>query len=100
MNERPSQVARAVAAIAQPVFQIVVGLVFLVGGCLVTAKAVSHEPHDKWLFGFGFGAAIGGALILPGIFSTAKPIFVFFFPNGLPLFGGRRAGDPPAPPPA
>jgi hypothetical protein len=93
---RPSKVQTAMEVVVQPIVQILVGLVFLAGGIIITAQALRTEPHDKWLVTFGFSAAIGGALILPGIFTVVKPILVFVFPNGIPLIGGRRASDPPA----
>lgn len=95
---RPSKVQAVMTAVVQPIVQIIVGLVFLAGGIIVTARALNHEPHDKWLVKLGFAAAIGGALMLPGIFTVVKPIYVMIFPNGLPLIGGKRAGDPPAEP--
>lgn len=97
MTPRPSQVQRVIETVVHPITQIAVGLVFLAGGIIVTAQALQTEPHDKWLVGLGFGAAIGGALMLPGIFTVAKPIFILIFPNGIPLLGGKRAGDRPAP---
>lgn len=82
------------------IFQIIVGIVFLTGGVIITARAVNHEPHDTKLLWTGLGCAVGGAFVLPGLFTVIRPIFIMVFPNGLPLLGGRRNTDPPLPPPA
>jgi hypothetical protein len=38
--------------------------------------------------------AIFGALVLPSVFDSAKPVITYFFPNGIPIVGGRRGYDP------
>lgn len=93
---RPSEVRAAIEAYTAPVFQILVGVGAIVGGVYLTNRSLAVEPHDKGLFWTGFALAVGGALVLPGLFQVIRPIYITIFPNGLPLFGGKRAGDPPA----
>lgn len=90
---RPSTAAKIEHA-GVTLLQLLVGFLFLAGGVALAGYAFTHEQHTV---GFvGIGAAVFGALILPGLFTVVKPILVFVFPNGIPLIGGKRAGDPPA----
>lgn len=78
------------------ILQVVVGLVFLVGGVVLAGYAFTHEQH---VVGYvGIGSAVFGAMVLPGLFTVVKPIWVLVFPGGIPLIGGKRTNDPPAPP--
>jgi hypothetical protein len=97
---RASQALTAIAAAGQAIAQAFVGLVFMGGGGYVAFTALQSEPHDNKVLYAGLGAALFGALVFPSIFPIAQKIYVFVFPNGLPLLGGKRSGDPPAPPPA
>lgn len=93
---RPSRVVRVAEAVGATALQLVVGLIFLAGGFALAAYGFTHELHTAGYV--GVGSAVFGALVLPGFFAIVKPIVVFIFPNGIPLIGGRRAGDPPTPP--
>lgn len=79
---------------------IVVGLVFLVSGLLGALYQLEHPPIERGLVFAFMGLAVLGALLLPSVFTSlfprVKQIFVLVFPNGIPMFGGRRASDPPA----
>lgn len=95
MTLRPSHAVRIAERVGATVLQLFVGLLFLLGGVALAGYAFTHEHH---VVGYaGMGAAVFGALVLPGIFTIVKPILVFVFPNGIPLIGGRRATDPPKP---
>jgi hypothetical protein len=93
---RPSKVVQVAESVGATLLQLLVGLLFLAGGIVLSGYAFTHEQHTV---GFvGVGAAVFGALVLPGLFAVVKPIVVFIFPNGIPLIGGRRASDPPKAP--
>ncbi len=92
---RPS-LATHIESAGVTVLQLLVGFVFLVGGVILAGFGFTHEQH---IVGYvGIGAAVFRALILPGLFTVIKPIVVLVFPNGIPLIGGQRKTDPPAPP--
>lgn len=84
---------RIIESITGLVSRIVVGLLFMAGGGWTIWWGLHHEDHTI-LVG-GVVAAVFGAMVLPSIFDSVKPVVVFFFPNGLPIFGGRRTSDPP-----
>lgn len=44
--------------------------------------------------------AIFGGMLLPSVFDATKPVLTFIFPNGMPIFGGRRQTDPQPTPPS
>lgn len=76
---------------------VVVGLFFMGGGAWMVYYAINHPPLNKVLLYGGGGTTLFGALILPTILPVVKQIVVFIVPY-IPLIGGKRAGDPPAPP--
>ncbi len=76
---------------------VIVGLVLFVAGLAGAAWQVFHGKDDHLILFVCVGVAILGALILPGIFTVVKPVLIFIFPNGIPLIGGRRSGDPQPP---
>lgn len=85
--------------------RIVAGAFFMLVGTGVFAyallwRAAGASPcdHNHGLMIVGGGTVVGGALMLPSVFDHFQPVVVFFFPNGVPFFGGRRVGDPPKPP--
>lgn len=99
---------RSVDTAAKAIVLIIVGLTFMVigfGGAIYLAEAAvkTKTPIPRFAY---FAGSLGllGALMLPSVFDVLFPrvqkIYVLFFPNGLPLIGGRRATDPqpPAPP--
>ena len=86
------RIAEGIAGIAS---KIVAGLIFMVGGGWLAHYSLGKEDHT--MVYVGIGVAVFGAMLLPSIFDTAQKIYITFFPNGLPIIGGRRAGDPPAP---
>lgn len=95
MTPRPSRIVQVAELVGATLLQLLVGLVFLAGGIVLATYGFTHEAH---VVGYvGVGCAVFGALVLPGLFGVVKPILVFVFPNGIPLTGGRRAGDPPTP---
>lgn len=95
---RPSTTAK-IATVGATIMHIIVGLALMGLGVFVVVYQLMHPPHsDKIILG-GAALAILGALLMPTIFPVFKQIVVLVFPNGIPLLGGRRAGDPPAPPP-
>lgn len=98
MTGRPSTGSTPIERKARPIFQVVVGLFFMTGGFFVARAGLQGEPHNDKLLYLGIGLAVFGALVFPGIFSVVQPIYVMIFPNGIPLLGGKRASDPPAPP--
>lgn len=85
--------------------KLIVGACFVVFGVTFLALeyriafVAKQSPHWTHIGGY-FGAAILGLCIpfWPIVFPVAQKISVFIFPNGLPIVGGRRASDPPAPP--
>lgn len=83
-----------VEAVTKNIAQLVVGAFFMITGFLVGRIALGSEPHNDKLLYLGIGLAVFGGLVMPGIFGVVKPIYVTFFPNGLPIVGGRRASDP------
>lgn len=95
---RPSQISVFVEKAMAPVFQILIGAFFMVGGFLLVRTSLQSEPHNSKLFYWGFASAIGGALTVPGIFTAIKPVYILIFPNGLPWIGGKRSTDLPLPP--
>lgn len=57
--------------------------------------ATVHVGHVS----FAVGLIVAGAIALAPTFGEQiTKIYIQVFPNGLPLFGGRRASDPPASP--
>lgn len=89
----------AIAVLSDTV-HVIVGGVMLVAGILGAMYQIEHPPVVKYVFYPTLGFAVLGALILPTILPTVQKIVVIFFPNGIPLLGGRRSSDPqpPAPP--
>lgn len=93
------RIERAITAL----IVVVLGLAFVVVGLGAAVYQIVHThdgtPNVKLVFGF-MALALLGAIMLPSVFDTAFPkvqkIYVTFFPNGLPLLGGRRRDDPPA----
>lgn len=85
-------------AIVSDIAHVIVGGVLMLAGILGAAYQIEHPPVVKGIFYPTVGVAILGALILPSIFPTVQKIIVFIVPY-LPLIGGKRAGDPPAPKP-
>lgn len=85
-------------AILSDAFHVIVGGVMLLAGILGAMYQIEHPPVVKWVFYPTCGFALLGALILPTILPIVKEIVVVIFPNGIPLIGGRRSSDPPAPP--
>jgi hypothetical protein len=108
----PSGVFRAIDAGTRALLLIVVGLVFMVGGVLLSAYAVEHPPLQKIELYAGLICAVFGALLLPGILAPTQKVLLFVQPflQNIPVVGqmfGRRAGDvappvvvvpPPKPP--
>lgn len=91
----PTEV-KVVTAITGSISQLVTGLIFIAGGAWLTWHSLNIENHT--MVYVGIGVAVFGAMLMPSIFPVAKSIYITFFPNGLPILGGRRAGDPPIPP--
>jgi hypothetical protein len=83
-------------AVGGLISQFIVGALFIAGGAWLTRWALLAEQH-RYVY-VGIGVAIFGALCLPSIFPIARNIYITIFPNGLPMLGGKRAGDPPVPP--
>ena len=99
MNIRPSTELKIENGFLR-FLNLVVGLVLMGGGLVGANQTLEHakDGHADHVLIYVFvGLAVLGALMLPGIFSVVKPIFVLIFPNGIPLIGGRRQGDPQKP---
>lgn len=79
---------------------VLVGLVFMAGGVYGEYVVLSTKPIDHLLVWTFLAVTVLGALMLPSIFAMLWPrvqqILIFVFPNGIPVIGGKRAGDPPA----
>lgn len=95
---RPSAIIRIVEESLGAIVKTVFGLAIALGGVYLVKHGLDHEDHK--LVWVGIGVGFGGALIVPSIFGAVKPVIIFLFPNGIPLPGGRRLGDPPVPPPS
>lgn len=95
---RPSQVVIA-DKITRNVSQVFVGLVFMAVGFFVGWFGLNREPHNDKLLYVGIALGVLGGMVMPGLFEVVRPIYITFFPNGLPLIGGRRVDDPPKGPP-
>lgn len=95
----PSSTGDKIERAAGMVIVVIVGSAFLAAGLFGFIYEIRHQRVDKWIIGPSVGLAILGALMLPSVFAISFPrvkqIFVLVFPNGLPIIGGRRAGDPP-----
>jgi hypothetical protein len=92
----PTVEIRAAEAKAGLISRIVGGIFFMLAGAGTFAFGIKMDSHPLMIG--GATAAVFGAMLLPSVFDSVKPIVVFFFPNGIPFLGGRRATDPPAPP--
>ncbi len=79
---------------------IILGVLLLLVGVSMDIYEIQQKAPVKLFIYVGTGLAIFGALLIPTILPLAKQIVVVFFPNGLPLPGGKRIGDPPANPPS
>lgn len=78
--------------------KVVAGFLFIIVGIVAAYLGMENEEHFfVWL---GIGVAVFGAWLLPTLGDQITKIYVTVFPNGIPFLGGRRAGDPPAPPPS
>ncbi len=95
---RPSEAVRVVKEALGSIVLVAVGLAAIAGGSWIVKTALAHEPHDNKIIYLGVGLAVVGGLVIPGIFPAVQRVYVLVFPNGLPLIGGKRATDPPAPP--
>jgi hypothetical protein len=97
---RPSTEARIERAGAAFIRGIV-GIALMVVGFSLDYLEYREPPptHTTHLL-LWTGLAVLGILLLPTIFDALFPrvqkVFILIFPNGLPLPGGRRQGDPPA----
>ncbi len=99
MSPRPTMVfiEQEAKNVLGQLVHVVVGLFFMAIGGWMVVYTIQHPPITKMLMYGGAGAALFGALIMPTIFPLIKEIFVFVVPY-IPVLGGRRAADPPAPP--
>jgi hypothetical protein len=77
------------------IVQLLIGTVFVGGGGWLAYYSLAKENH--MMVYVGIGVSVFGAMLLPSVFPVARNIYITFFPNGLPLIGGRRQGDPPSP---
>jgi len=74
---------------------IFIGSLFIIVGFILVGFGLLH-PVTKWLVLLGVGVAVFGALVFPsrGTKPALQTIVVAI--GSLPIFGGRRVGDPPA----
>lgn len=92
---------RVVESVAATIKHIIVGAAFFVPGIIWLLKEINgsepiHRPHIYMSVGL---MVLGGIAIDPPFGKQLSGLVVQFFPNGLPIIGGRRNSDPPAPPP-
>lgn len=78
---------------------LLVGLV-IIGAGLYPAIAKPPQTVSIVLVLIGVGVAVFGALLIPSV-GAGEALHVFFVnvAGYIPIPGGRRSGDPPAPPP-
>ena len=70
---------------------------FLGGGYFLYLEMIAPPAHNAHVFTFAGIAVLGALIIRPDpIFAVVKQVFVIVGPY-IPVIGGRRAGDPPAP---
>lgn len=92
---------RVVESIGETIKHVIVGAAFFVPGIIWLLKEINenpvHRPHIYMAVGL---MVLGGIAVDPPFGKQLSGLVVQFFPNGLPIIGGRRASDPPPPPPA
>lgn len=91
---------RVAEAVGNTLLNLVVGAALFVPGLLwflnelgdaKTCGAKIHTAHIST----AVGLMVAGAIVVrPPFGKQLTSIFVTVFPNGLPLLGGRRTGDP------
>jgi hypothetical protein len=95
---------RVVDSISTLIRQLIVGVPLIgIGGWWLYKEINEVTPGEKlhqthlW-FAVGL-MVLGGIAINPPFRKEISSLVVQFFPNGIPLIGGRRAGDPQPPTP-
>lgn len=93
-----AQAHRRAVSVWVQILNAVIGLILLAFGGYFLYQEMQHPPtHTAHVFLFAGIAILGALVIRPDpLFAVIRQVFVLAGPY-IPVIGGRRAGDPPAP---